>query len=147
MASNVLSPELKRMINRARQAEANAAVTEARATAAHYDPERHEIVVEFTNGSRLSIPTNQIQGLEGAPRNTLAEVEVSPSGASLHWETLDVDLSVSALVAGVFGTRAWMAELGRRGGQVTSEAKAKAARENGRKGGRPRNITPSPKGG
>ncbi len=30
------------------------------------------------------------------------------------------------------------AELGRKGGQVRSDAKAEAARENGKKGGRPR---------
>lgn len=31
------------------------------------------------------------------------------------------------------------ADLGRKGGQATSEAKRQAARANGRKGGRPRN--------
>jgi general stress protein YciG len=35
-------------------------------------------------------------------------------------------------------SREWMAEIGRRGGQVTSPAKALAARLNGQKGGRPR---------
>jgi hypothetical protein len=38
----------------------------------------------------------------------------------------------------VFGTEAWMRELGRAGGRSTSDAKAAAARENGRRGGRPR---------
>jgi hypothetical protein len=47
---------------------------------------------------------------------------------------------VAGLVAGVFGTRAWMAELGRKGGSVTSEAKASAVRENGKKGGRLRKV-------
>lgn len=32
--------------------------------------------------------------------------------------------------------------LGRRGGKVKSEAKAAAARENGKRGGRPRKVTP-----
>ena len=52
----------------------------------------------------------------------------------------DADFTVAGLVAGVFGTRAWMAELGRKGGSVTSEAKAAAVRENGKKGGRPRKV-------
>jgi hypothetical protein len=56
----------------------------------------------------------------------------------LHWESLDVDLGVPELIAGVFGTKAWMTELGRLGGQVKSVAKEKAARENGKRGGRPR---------
>jgi hypothetical protein len=68
----------------------------------------------------------------------LAEVEVTPSGYGLHWESLDVDLGVPELVAGLFGTKAWMSELGRQGGQSKSSAKAQASRDNGRSGGRPR---------
>ena len=39
-----------------------------------------------------------------------------------------------------FGTRLWMKSLASRAGRVTSEAKAAAARENGKKGGRPRAV-------
>jgi hypothetical protein len=76
--------------------------------------------------------------LAGASPDELAQVEVTPSGEGLHWETLDVDLSIPALMVGIFGTKAWMAELGSRGGSVTSTTKAKAARKNGKRGGRPR---------
>jgi len=55
----------------------------------------------------------------------------------LHWEHLDADLSVPRLVMGIFGSGAWMRELGRKGGSASSAAKRKAARANGRKGGRP----------
>ena len=48
------------------------------------------------------------------------------------------DLGIPELVAGIFGTKSWMAELGRKGGQATSSAKSAAARKNGKKGGRPR---------
>ena len=41
---------------------------------------------------------------------------------------------------GIFGTKAWMNELARRAGSVTSPAKAAAARANGAKGGRPRKV-------
>lgn len=34
--------------------------------------------------------------------------------------------------------RKWLSAIGRKGGAVTSEAKTRAARRNGRKGGRPR---------
>jgi hypothetical protein len=56
----------------------------------------------------------------------------------LHWDDLDVQMSVPGLVAGVFGTRKWMAELGRQGGSM-SKAKPPGVRENGRK--RPRERT------
>jgi hypothetical protein len=50
-----------------------------------------------------------------------------------------VDLFVPALVAGRFGSRAWMVrELARHAGQAKSPAKAAAAKANGAKGGRPR---------
>jgi Protein of unknown function (DUF2442) len=52
---------------------------------------------------------------------------VTPSGYGLHWESLDVDLGVPQLVAGIFGTKAWMAKLERLGGQVKSAAKEKAS--------------------
>jgi hypothetical protein len=59
------------------------------------------------------------------------------SGFGLHWEKLDADLSIPALIIGTFGSKAWMQELARRGGSVTSPTKAAAARSNGAKGGRP----------
>jgi hypothetical protein len=75
------------------------------------------------------------QGLETATDEDLAAVEILGAGYGLHWEALDVDLSIPGLLAGLFGTKAYMA---RRAGQAKSPAKAAAARENGRKGGRPR---------
>jgi hypothetical protein len=64
----------------------------------------------------------------------LAQVEILGTGHGLHWEALDVDLSVPGVLAGLFGTRAHMA---RHAGQATSPAKAAAARANGARGGRP----------
>ncbi len=134
----VLTRELRREIEASRQAAAEAATREPRAARAQYRPERREVVIEFVDGTWLGIPADRIQGLAGASPEALGEIEVTPSGSGLHWETLDVDVSVPGLVAGLFGTRVWMAELGRKGGHATSEAKAAAARANGQKGGRPR---------
>jgi hypothetical protein len=63
---------------------------------------------------------------------------VSPMGTGLHWPQLDADLSVQALLEGVFGSRAWRRAHAARAGSVKSEAKALAARANGAKGGRPK---------
>jgi hypothetical protein len=77
--------------------------------------------------------------LQGASAVDLAGVEVDGLGFNLHWPALDVDLYVPALVAGIFGTRAWMTrELARVAGQAKSPAKAATSRSNGAKGGRPR---------
>jgi hypothetical protein len=115
--------------------------TEPRARSAHYDRKQRRIVVELMNGCTFMFPPTVVQGLETASADELSEVEVTPQGFGLHWEKLDADFTVAGLLAGIFGTKAWMSEMGRRGGTVRSEAKAAAVRENGRKGGRPRTKT------
>jgi hypothetical protein len=56
-------------------------------------------------------PHHLAQGLAGATADDLAVVEVTPSGIGLHWENLDVDLTVPGLLQGIYGTKAWMVEL------------------------------------
>jgi hypothetical protein len=114
-----------------------ARIAEPRATRAWYDGERGHVVVELTNGSMFSFPTGLAQGLENATPDQLAEMEILGAGFGLHWEALDVDLSIPGLVSGLFGTKAHMA---RQAGKATSPAKAAAARVNGAKGGRPPNA-------
>lgn len=111
---------------------------EPRATSARYNRETGRVEVELRGGCLFAFPAELAQGLRGAAPEALEEVEVTPTGSGLHWESLDADLHVASLVAGVFGPAAWMRELGRAGGSSRSEAKAAASRANGRKGGRPR---------
>lgn len=108
--------------------------TEPRAAAARYDAALDRVVIDLTNGCSFAFPPRLAQGLETATAADLAAVEVLGAGLGLHWEALDVDLSVQGLLAGLFGTKRYMA---RRAGQTTSPAKAQAARANGAKGGRP----------
>jgi hypothetical protein len=118
-----------------------AAVEEPRALAARYDAATRRIVVDLTNGCTFIFPADRGQGLEGASDAELAQVDVLPGGEALHWEQLDADLGVPQLIAGIFGSKLWMRELGRRGGSSTSQTKAAAVRENGKKGGRPRKAS------
>ena len=109
--------------------------TEPRADTVRYDRQNSRVIVDLTNGCTFAFPPRLAQGLETATDEELATVEILGAGYGLHWESLDVDLSVPGLMAGLFGTKAYMA---RRAGQATSPAKAAAARANGAKGGRPR---------
>lgn len=108
---------------------------EPRAAGARYDRQLDRVIVELTNGCTFAFPPRLAQGLEDATAEQLAAVEVLGTGGGLHWEALDADLSLPGLLAGLFGTAAYMA---RRAGQATSPAKAEAARTNGTRGGRPR---------
>ncbi|MGB7483091.1 MAG: DUF2442 domain-containing protein [Castellaniella sp.] len=115
------------------------------AEAARYDSASQRIVIMLRHDLELAIPVRLLQGLANAPPAALARIEISPSGTGLHWPELDVDLYVPALIQGLFGTRRWMARLlGKAGGQVRSDAKTRAARANGRKGGRPRKRPDGP---
>jgi hypothetical protein len=109
------------------------------AVSARYDRRAGRIVVELNTGLQIAFPTRLAEGLADATPDKLADVEIDPGGLGLHWPKLDADLYVPALLGGAFGSKRWMAaQLGASGGRAQSGAKAAAARENGRKGGRPR---------
>jgi hypothetical protein len=111
----------------------------AEAVAASYDKRKDRIVVALANGAEFSVPPSFVKRLKDQPASVLGNVEVSPSGRGLHWPEVDEDLYVPALIQGVFGSKTWMAGLmGKAGGQARSKAKTAAARENGKRGGRPR---------
>lgn len=113
--------------------------TEPRAVSARYDRKTGRVTVELANGCTYMFPTHLVQDLAEASPDDLESIIVDGVGFNLHWPRLDADLYVPALVAGVFGTRDWMRKaFARQAGRTTSPAKAAAARENGRKGGRPR---------
>jgi Protein of unknown function (DUF2442) len=117
---------------------------EPRARSARYDRVTERIVIELTNGCEFAFPARMGQGLQNATADQLAAVEVVAQGSGVEWEEIGAGLWVPGLLSGLFGSRAWMRELGRAGGKVQSEAKARASRENGKKGGRPRKVRPEP---
>lgn len=122
-------------IDRANAAGRELAAAVPHAVRARYDRRSRRIVIELTNGSLFAFPAELAQGLAGASPEALGEIELSGGGYGLHWPSLDVDLTVPGLLAGIFGTARWMAA---NAGRATSPAKAAAARRNGAKGGRPR---------
>jgi hypothetical protein len=133
-----ISTELKTEIERARATGKALNEVEPRAVKAWYADDSDRIFIELNTEIIMGFPSSLLQGLSDATPKQLAEVEVTPSGYGLHWESLDVDLGVPQLVAGLFGTKAWMRELGRQGGKSCSVSKVQASRDNGKLGGRPR---------
>ena len=108
------------------------------AVAARYNVRSKFLELDFDNGARLCLPPALLQGLEGATPAQLKAVELTPLGTAVHFPALDVDLLVSGLLHGVFGSANWHKRMAAKGGQSRSSSKASAARANGSKGGRPR---------
>lgn len=106
---------------------------EPRPQATRYNNETGRIEVELTNGCLFAFPPALASELDGATEEELSEVE--PHGEAVAWDTLDVHISLPGLILHLLNARAWAAKWL---GSLTSEAKARAARENGKKGGRPR---------
>jgi hypothetical protein len=138
MTDRNISAELQAEIEQARATGKALAEVEPRAVKAWYAADSDRIFIELNTEIIMGFPSARLQGLSDATPKQLAKVEVTPSGYGLHWESLDVDLGVPQLVAGLFGTKAWMTELGRQGGKSRSPSKAQASRDNGKLGGRPR---------
>lgn len=133
-----IEKELRSNFVRASRAGKRAAKTEARASSVVYRPREHALRIELTNGAAVALPVKLIPELRRAARRDVCAVEILGRGGGLHWERLDLDLSIPGLLSSVFAGPDWLAELGRVGGRKSSAAKAAAARRNGRKGGRPR---------
>ncbi len=128
---------IKQQIADAKEQTRKADALEPRAVMVYFDESADRVRVELSNGTDFRFPRSAIEELAGASPKEIAQIEISPSGRTLRWKELDVDLSLPGLMMGVFGSKMWMARLGQMGGQATSIAKAVAARLNGMKGGRP----------
>ena len=109
-----------------------------RASAARYDRTTGRVVLELTNGYLFAFPARAIPALRAASASELATVEIDPSGGTLRWGELDVDLSVPGLLLSAVGVDERLRHFASLAGSVRSDAKAIAARANGRKGGRPK---------
>jgi len=127
--------EIDRAIERAKSIRGEPLVTEVEYRPG---PGLDLLILRLSDGRRHVIPREELQGLQSATKEQIARVEILGSGTGLHWPDLDVDLYVPGLLRGVYGSKKWMAEIGRSGGSARSAAKKRAARVNGRLGGRPR---------
>jgi Protein of unknown function (DUF2442) len=110
------------------------------AKTAVYIPRLKVLMVGLTNGRRLVLPIEDLQGLENATAKQLQNIEILGRGTGIDFPGIDVGFYVPSLIEGVYGNRRWMSELGKRGGSARTEAKQIASRANGAKGGRPRKV-------
>jgi hypothetical protein len=124
-----------------------AADTEIRARTVRYVPEQDAIEIVTNRNFGLSIPRGSVHALDNVPKQELAKLDVWPDGSVIELENRDIHISVhgllTALLPEMLPARTVASVFASRGGQSTSDAKRRSARENGRKGGRPRKNTES----
>jgi hypothetical protein len=104
-----------------------------------YDRRVARVIILLSSGLELAFSPKHVQGLENAHPADLMDAEITPSGLGIYFPRLDADLYIPALLEGFLGSRHWMAaQIGKAGGLASTEAKATAARQNGKLGGRPK---------
>jgi hypothetical protein len=126
--------QIDRAIQRARNLQ-----KEPRVTDVEYrpGPGLDLFILKLSDGRRHLIAREDLQGLHSATSEQRARVEILGNGTGLRWPALDVEHYVPGLLRRVYGSKVWMAKIGRTGGSANSAAKKRAARANGLKGGRP----------
>ena len=129
--------EIVAQIPAARKREARERRQGLRAVSARYQRATRRVVLELANGYSFAFPVTAIRALNRATPAQLATVELDASGDALRWDALDVDVSVPGLLLSALGVEERLRHLASLAGRVSTDAKARAARTNGRKGGRP----------
>ena len=121
---------------------------EIRAQAVRYVADRDAIEITTTRHAGFLIPRGWIVALQDVPVEELANLEVWPDGSAIELEDRDVQISVdgllTAMLPAMLPSRTVAAIFASRGGRATSDAKRSSAKENGRKGGRPRKQARAP---
>lgn len=108
---------------------------EPRVVGAKYDAEASRVLVEFSNGCLFAFPVWMVPGTSRATPQELERIQLEPFGEAVIWEELNTDTNVLGMMLQAFHLKTQAAKYL---GSATSPAKARAARENGKKGGRPR---------
>ena len=108
---------------------------EPRVVGARYEHQTARVMVEFSNGCLFAFPVWMVPGTSQGTPQELEQIQLEPCGEAVIWEDLNADTHVIGTMMEAFHLKAQAAKYL---GSATSPAKAEAARENGKKGGRPR---------
>ncbi len=75
-----------------------------------FEFEKRLLILHLSNGRRLVLPLEDIQGLSRATREQLEDYDLK-EGQGVEWPSLGVAHRVEGLLNGVYGTEAWMRKL------------------------------------
>jgi hypothetical protein len=106
-----LDKQHKEAVKRGRERMEN----ELRAQSVRYDKRKKRIIIELTNGCSFMFPPKLAQRLSDASDSELSDCHVLGVGFAVEWSGIDAQFSVTGLMQGVFGNKAWMEKLKRNG--------------------------------
>ena len=131
----------------------------------HYDELKNLVVIELNNGLIVSFSPDLGQETILLNPKELSKVCLTATGDAIRWSEKGIGMEIGDILRGCFGSKKWMNRLvqeqrissnqypndkevrtawGKIGGSIRSLAKIRAARENGKKGGRPRKSSSTP---
>jgi len=120
-----------------------AAIKRGKATAAHqatklsYSRAKKALHLLFADRFELGLPVERIPEFAGLSVSELEQLRLTPGGTVIELEKRDLHVSIPGLLASMdFLGKLAASAAAIRAGRTTSEAKARAAQENGRRGGR-----------
>ncbi len=95
-------------------------------------------VLSLRSGLILQVPRSMIEELHNVDPLACSHVQILGPGTGIAWDDVDIAVKTSTLIARVLSQGYSAATMGARGGSAKTANKATSARENGRKGGRPK---------
>lgn len=117
------------------------ASTGFRATAVHYVPAFKVLLFSLSDRSAVALPVSNYPELAALNDKELKSLSLGFGGSALCLDTHDLHISLAGMVSASKPLMDMAATLvATKNGQKSSAAKSAAARENGRKGGRPKSV-------
>lgn len=108
-----LCPELEEQITQALEDAKYAEPTPA-VVHANYLHGLNAIAVHINTGQRLLIPVEDLQDVSSATPEQIQDIEIVGRGNGIGFPAVDAHFSVEGLLAGRYGNRKWMEQLGSR---------------------------------
>lgn len=110
-----------------------------RATGVQYVPQLKSLLFSFLDHSAVALPVRNYPELANLDESELQSLSLDFGGSALSLKTRDLHVSIAGLVSASQPLMDMAASLvAVRNGRKSSAIKSAAARENGRKGGRPK---------
>jgi hypothetical protein len=104
---------------------------------ARYNRANDTLDLTLRKGILIALPRTQVKEIAKVSADSLRRIQIQPGGDGISIRSIDVDIYVPGLLAEELATIFAKANGSKTRGR-SSARKAAAARENGRKGGRPR---------